>query len=155
MKYLLLIFFTCSLYSQGLKWKPESLEVLVDENQEFYYGKFFFVNSSDNKIKLKNIKTGCGCTTVKFEVKSYAPTQEGYIDFKVDLKNKTQVKKYLSIDTSESEGYDYRLNFKITKKLDEVKFNDKKHQELKRQQSCPYLLTPICVTRIGVFCHHR
>lgn len=71
---------TSSLQAQEFSWKETSHDFgLIDEADGTVSYDFEFTNTGDQPLVIKQVITGCGCTSAKWSKKPYAPGAKGTI----------------------------------------------------------------------------
>lgn len=77
----LLCFLTPSGSSHAaLSWKEEALMIPATTFEKEVKGQFHFVNSGTTAVRIRSLKTSCGCTAAKLEKKVYEPGERGILE---------------------------------------------------------------------------
>lgn len=82
-----LVLFSCRQKTQAsaqadtqIEWKKKVWNFGdLSEGEEVSH-TFYFKNTGENSFIIKNIETGCGCTTVNYDKAPVAPGKEGKIE---------------------------------------------------------------------------
>jgi hypothetical protein len=62
-----------------LTWAQKTIELSPDAKAAVLEARFRFTNTGDKPVDLRQVQTGCGCTTVTIEQRHYEPGQTGEI----------------------------------------------------------------------------
>lgn len=80
MRAALLLLLSCTLLqAHDLKWEATETTVKMGQSEKTADAVYRFENTSDHAIEIKDVRTSCGCTAVKFDKKAYAPGDKGEI----------------------------------------------------------------------------
>jgi hypothetical protein len=98
----------------ALKFDQTVIEDVVMPGDKSYPFEFSFKNTGDSIVEISEVKTSCGCTTVKLEKMVYAPGESGAItgNFSVGDRQGLQ-QKSISVLTKGLGQPDIRLSLKL------------------------------------------
>ena len=111
--FLVLIFLLCALPATsraGLVW--DSTEVTIDTHgsPETRLAEFRFRNDSNQPVRIRGVKSSCGCTVVRPEKEVYAPGERGVLPVSHKPKPGSVPRRYrISVSTDEPAGSPYDL----------------------------------------------
>lgn len=86
--YPIIAFITTTLYA-SLSFKTTTIEEVVSRNSEDYSFSFSFKNKGKAPVRIIDIITSCGCTTVSCDKLIYLPSEEGKLNGKFIVGNLT------------------------------------------------------------------
>jgi hypothetical protein len=113
--FLILTFALCSTGWAQLRWEKRSLEFNPSPSDEKVVADFHFTNIGTKPIKIKEVKTSCGCTTATLDKDVYAPGEKGKITAIFDIGGRTGVQeKTIYVATNDSKEPELVLQFKAT-----------------------------------------
>ncbi|MEY2526324.1 MAG: hypothetical protein QOE73_1095, partial [Verrucomicrobiota bacterium] len=102
-----IIAFTLSiLFSAGahaeLKWEQTQIELHPAVGDKEAVGHFKYKNTGDKPVRIKSVKSSCGCTTAQTQKDQVGPGESGEITatFKIGDRTGTQVKS-VSVETDD------------------------------------------------------
>jgi len=136
-KYILLITLGyCSTGWAQLRWENRNLEIHPTISDTRVIAVFPFVNAGKRPIKIKEVRTSCGCTTASQEKEIYAPGEKGKITAILEIESRTGVQeKQVYVGTDEPGNSEWVLTFKATipevLKVEPIFLNWLKGEELK------------------------
>ena len=67
--------------------------------------KFFLKNISDNDLKIKNVKTSCGCTIAKLKDSIIKPNDSSFVEIKFIAENIGSINKSIIIDANTKDNF--------------------------------------------------
>src|ERR1700677_1861071 len=134
--FLILTFALCSTGWAQLKWEKRSLEFHPSPSDTKVVAEFPFTNIGKKTVKIKEVKTSCGCTTATLDKDTYAPGEKGKITAIFDIGGRMGVQeKTIYVSTTDPKEPELVLNFKATiqelLELDNVWLNWLAGEELK------------------------
>ena len=94
----------------GLVWDSTTVTIDTQGSPETRLAEFRFRNDSDQPVRIRGVKTSCGCTVVKPEQEIYAPGASGVLRVSHKPKSGSVPRRYrISVSTDESGGRVYDL----------------------------------------------
>lgn len=98
----------------ALKWEKTIYEVHASPGEKEVTAAYSFTNASDHPVKIRNIHTSCGCTTVEGYRKEYAAGDSGFIKVRfVFGSRKGRQEKTVVVETAEGETRRYHLLLRV------------------------------------------
>ena len=90
----ILFTFGCSEVRAGLKWEKSMLELRPAIGDKQAVGQFKYENVGTTPIRIKDVRSSCGCTTTQSQKDAIPPGQKGEITatFNIGDRTGTQVK---------------------------------------------------------------
>ena len=93
----------CTTARAGLDWDSPTVTIDTQGSPETRLAEFRFHNDSDQPVRIRSVKTSCGCTVVKPEQEVYAPGAKGVLRVSHKPKPGSVPRRYrISISTDES-----------------------------------------------------
>lgn len=89
-KILIGIFFIFNCQSFALVFDVPHLKIKLSSNKFTYPFSIKFKNNNSYPVKIKNIKTTCGCLFIAYEDKVYLPNSSGELNGKITLSEHTE-----------------------------------------------------------------
>jgi len=134
--FLLLTLGLCSTGWAQLRWENRDLDLHPAISDTQVVAEFHFINAGKRPVKIKGVRTSCGCTTATREKEVYAPGEKGKITAVLEIGGRTGIQeKQVYVDTDEPGGGEWVLAFKATipevLKLEQIFVNWAKGEELK------------------------
>lgn len=109
----LLVLFSLVLASPsgaGLVWESETVTIETQGSAETRTTEFRFRNDSDRPVRIRGVRSSCGCTVVKPEKDVYAPGESGVLPVTHKPKTGTMPRRYrLSVLTDEAPSGKHEL----------------------------------------------
>ena len=87
--FFLATFALCATGFGQLQWQKRSLEFNPGPTEEKIVAEYPFVNVGKTPIKIKEVKTSCGCTTATLDKEVYAPGEKGKITATFEINGRT------------------------------------------------------------------
>ena len=89
----------------GLVWDSTTVTIDTQGSPETRLAEFRFRNDSDQPVRIRGVKTSCGCTVVKPEQEVYGPGTSGVLRVSHKPKSGSAPRRYrISVSTDESGG---------------------------------------------------
>ena len=89
----------------GLVWDSATVTIETHGSPEARMTEFRFRNDSDRPVRIRGIKSSCGCTVVKPEKEVYAPGERGVLPVSHKPKPGSAPRRYrISVSTDEPAG---------------------------------------------------
>lgn len=94
----------------GLVWDGSTVTIETHGSPETRTTEFRFRNDSDRPVRIRGVKSSCGCTVVKPEKDVYAPGESGVLPVSHKPKPGSVPRLYrISVSTDEPTGSSYDL----------------------------------------------
>jgi hypothetical protein len=84
-----------------LTWETTEQSFNSKQQDKEVVAKYKFTNTGSAPVKIKNVRTSCGCTTAALSKTDYAPGESGEIDARFTFSGRTgKQEKAISVDTT-------------------------------------------------------
>lgn len=94
----------------GLVWDNTTVTIETHGSPETRTTEFRFRNDSDRPVRIRGVKSSCGCTVVKPEKDVYAPGESGILPISHKPKSGSVPRRYrITVSTDEEDGRNYDL----------------------------------------------
>jgi len=94
----------------GLVWDDTTATIETHGGPETRRAEFRFRNESDRPVRIRGVKSSCGCTVVKPEKDVYAPGESGILPISHKPKSGSVPRRYrITVSTDEEDGRNYDL----------------------------------------------
>ena len=94
----------------GLVWDDTTATIETHGSPETRRAEFRFRNDSDRPVRIRGVKSSCGCTVVKPEKDVYAPGESGILPISHKPKSGSVPRRYrITVSTDEEDGRNYDL----------------------------------------------
>ena len=98
----------------GLVWDVITVTIDTHGSPETRTAEFRFRNDSDRPVRIRGVKSSCGCTVVKPEKDTYAPGESGVLPVSHKPKPGSVPRRYrIEMNTDEAEGRSYDLSLVV------------------------------------------
>ena len=98
----------------GLVWDSTTLTIETQGSPETQLAEFRFRNDSDQPVRIRGVKSSCGCTVVRPEKDVYAPGESGILPISHKPKSGSVPRRYrISVSTDESGGRVHDLSLVV------------------------------------------
>ena len=134
MRIISLLFFLSFNVFADLKFDSNLLD-LTDQNGKQLKGVFTFVNNSPKPLKIKDLKSTCGCINAKTDKLTYSPQERGIITLTMP-NPKFTLRKHVRVIAVTDGGEKETVLAVIVKRKTPV---SKPANNLKLQTFCPYM----------------
>ncbi|MGB8354199.1 MAG: DUF1573 domain-containing protein [Chthoniobacteraceae bacterium] len=116
MKYFLFIILgLCNTGWAQLRWDNRNLEIHPTITDTKIVAVFPFINAGKRPVKIKEVRTSCGCTTASMDKEIYTPGERGKITATLEIESRTGVQeKEIYVSTDDSGNSEQVLSFKAT-----------------------------------------
>ena len=95
----------CAPACAGLAWDSTTVTIDTHGSPETRLAEFRFRNDGDQPVRIRGVKTSCGCTVVKPEQEIYAPGASGVLRVTHKPKSGSVPRRYrINVSTDESGG---------------------------------------------------
>ena len=95
-------------------WDNTTMTVDTQGSPETRTTEFRFRNDSDRPVRVRGVKSSCGCTVVKPEKDVYAPGESGVLPVSHKPKSGSAPRRYrIVVSTDEEQGRDYDLSLVV------------------------------------------
>lgn len=103
----------CASVRAELKWEQTSLELHPNMGDKEAVGHFKYQNAGKTPIRIKSVKTSCGCTAAQSQKEEVPPGEKGEITatFKIGERTGTQVKT-VTVETDDASAPSLVLTLK-------------------------------------------
>jgi len=113
--FLFLALALCSTSHAQLKWEKRNLEFHPSVSDTQVVAEFPFANIGKKPVKIKDLKTSCGCTTATLDKEIYAPGEKGKITAIFEIGGRTGVQdKHVYVTSDDRKEPELVLGFKAT-----------------------------------------
>lgn len=113
--FLIFTFGICATGIAQLRWEKRDLEFQLAPSDKKIVAEFPFTNTGKQPIKIKTVKTSCGCTTASMEKETYAPREKGKITAVFEIGERVgEQKKTIYVATDDPGEPELVLSFKAT-----------------------------------------
>lgn len=104
----------CAPARAGLVWDSTTVTIDTHGSREMRTAEFRFRNDSDRPVRIRGIKTSCGCTVVKPEQDVYAPGANGVLQVSHKPRSGSAPRRYrVKVSTDESGGRVHDLSLVV------------------------------------------
>jgi len=94
----------------GLVWESETVTIETQGSPETRTAEFRFRNESERPVRIRGVRSSCGCTVVKPEKDVYAPGESGVLPVTHKPKPGSMPRRYrLSVATDETPARKHEL----------------------------------------------
>lgn len=94
-----------------LKWDTTAIEIKATQKDKKVRAVYKFENVGNQPVKIKEVKTSCGCTTASLAKKTYAPGERGEISATMTLPTEGGTrKKSIYVHTDDPQNPTYTLS---------------------------------------------
>jgi hypothetical protein len=92
----------CATASAALKWEQTQIELRPALGDKEAVGHFKYQNAGDQPVRIKSVRTSCGCTAAQTQKDEIAPGESGEITatFKIGGRTGTQIKS-VTVETDD------------------------------------------------------
>lgn len=98
----------------GLVWDGTTVTIDTHGSPQTRTAEFRFRNDSDRPVRIRGVKSSCGCTVVKPEKDTYAPGESGVLPVSHKPKPGSVPRRYrIEVNTDEAEGRSYDLSLVV------------------------------------------
>jgi len=98
----------------GLVWDGTTVTIDTHGSPQTRTAEFRFRNDSDLPVRIRGVKSSCGCTVVKPEKDTYAPGESGVLPVSHKPKPGSVPRRYrIEMNTDEAEGRSYDLSLVV------------------------------------------
>lgn len=134
--FLLATFAFCTTAFGQLQWQARTLTFNPGPSDEKIVAEYNFENVGKTPIKIKQVRTSCGCTTATLEKEIYAPGEKGKItaSFEIETRTGPQQKEIYVATTDRKEPellLTLKINIPVVLELDTIFLDWQKGEELK------------------------
>ena len=99
----------------GLAWDTTTVSIETQGSPETRTTEFRFRNNSDQPVRIRGVKSSCGCTVVRPEKDVYAPGESGVLPISHKPKSGSASRRYrIAVSTDEGGGRVYDLALVVT-----------------------------------------
>lgn len=110
--FLFLTLVLCETSQAQLKWETRNLEFHPSPGETQVVANFPFTNTGAKPVKIKEVHTSCGCTTVKLDKEVYEPGEKGKITAVFDVGGRVgEQKKTIYVATTAPKEPELVLTF--------------------------------------------
>jgi len=98
----------------GLTWESSSVTIETQGSPETRTTEFRFHNDSDRPVRIRGVKSSCGCTVVRPEKDVYAPGESGVLPISHKPKSGSVPRRYrIAVSTDEGGGRVHDLSLVV------------------------------------------
>ena len=98
----------------GLVWENTMVTIDTQGSPETRTTEFRFRNDSDRPVRIRGVKSSCGCTVVKPEKDVYAPGESGILPVSHKPKSGSVPRRYrITVSTDEAGGRGHDLSLVV------------------------------------------
>lgn len=97
----------------GLVWENTTVTIDTQGSPETRTTEFRFRNDSDRPVRIRGVKSSCGCTVVKPEKDVYAPGESGILPISHKPKAGPAPRRYRIAVVTDEEGPSYDLSLVV------------------------------------------
>jgi len=98
----------------GLAWEDTTVTIDTHGSPETRSTEFRFRNASDRPVRIRGVKSSCGCTVVKPDKVVYAPGESGVLPVSHKPKPGSAPRRYrITVSTDEAEGRNHDLSLVV------------------------------------------
>ncbi|MFM8684816.1 MAG: DUF1573 domain-containing protein, partial [Chthoniobacterales bacterium] len=105
--------FACSSWA-GLVWDNTTVTIDTQGSPETRNTEFRFRNDGNQPVRIRGVKSSCGCTVVKPEKEVYAPGESGVLPVSHKPKSGSVPRRYrIAVSTDEAGGRVHDLSLVV------------------------------------------